>query len=62
MLDLMESNLEPEIGNEPTGEIRCLYLTAPKVGEMPGWKARFSPRAGVFRTIDCYRHMLAPGT
>lgn len=62
ILDLMESNLEPEIRNEATGEIRRQYLSASKAREMLGWKPRFSLREGLIRTIDWYRHMLAPGS
>ena len=62
ILDLMESNLEPEIRNEATGEIRRQYLSASKAREILGWEPRFSLREGLIRTIDWYRHMLAPGT
>ena len=62
ILDLMESNLEPDVRNEATGEIRRQYLSASRAREVLGWKPRFSLREGLTRTIEWYRRRLAPGT
>ena len=62
ILDLMASELEPDVRNEATGEIRRQYLSARKAREMLGWKPRFSLRDGLIKTIDWYRRMLVPGS
>jgi CDP-glucose 4,6-dehydratase len=55
ILKLMNSDLEPEIRNEATNEIRCQYLSAAKAREMLGWKPMYQLEEGLGRTIDWYR-------
>jgi CDP-glucose 4,6-dehydratase len=59
ILNLMRSDLKPEIRNEATGEIRNQYLSAQKARKILGWKPRFTLEEGLNRTIDWYRKFLA---
>ena len=59
ILALMDSDLEPEIRNEATGEIRRQFLSAAHARETLGWAPRFTLDEGLRRTIAWYRHMLA---
>ena len=58
MLKLMNSNLELDIRNEATNEIRCQYLSAAKARERLGWRPLFQLEDGLVRTIDWYRNLL----
>jgi CDP-glucose 4,6-dehydratase len=58
LLDLMNSDLQPDIRNEATNEIPHQYLSAAKAREMLGWKPLFSLDEGLRRTIDWYRDFL----
>jgi CDP-glucose 4,6-dehydratase len=58
ILRLMGSDLEPDIKNEATNEIRCQYLSAAKARERLGWKPLFQMEDGLTRTIDWYRAFL----
>lgn len=62
ILRLMESDLEPDVRNEASGEIRYQYLSAEKARRVLGWAPRFSLEDGLTRTIAWYREMLAPRT
>jgi CDP-glucose 4,6-dehydratase len=55
ILNLMESELEPEIRNEASNEIRAQYLDATKAQTMLDWKANFSLADGLTKTIDWYK-------
>ncbi|HSD65212.1 MAG TPA: NAD-dependent epimerase/dehydratase family protein [Vicinamibacteria bacterium] len=55
---LMGSDLEPEIRNEATGEIRSQYLSAEKARRELGWRPLFELDAALERTIDWYRRAL----
>jgi len=55
---LMGSELEPEIRNEVTNEIRRQYLSAEKARRMFGWRPLFDLEGGLARTIDWYRDFL----
>ena len=59
---LMGSNLEPEIRNEATNEIRCQYLSAAKARERLGWKPRFQLESGLKLTIEWYRNLFGVET
>jgi len=59
ILDLMGSDLQPEVRNEASGEIRRQYLSAALARERLGWKPRFSLDEGLLRTIDWYRAAIA---
>ncbi|MFH0851786.1 MAG: NAD-dependent epimerase/dehydratase family protein, partial [Candidatus Peregrinibacteria bacterium] len=55
ILTLMDSNLQPEILNEATNEIRHQYLSAAKARKILGWKPLFDLEAGLRTTIEWYR-------
>jgi CDP-glucose 4,6-dehydratase len=55
ILAAMESNLEPEIRNEATNEIRHQYLTADKARRLLQWSPLFDLDGGLRRTIAWYR-------
>jgi CDP-glucose 4,6-dehydratase len=58
LLHLLNSNLEPEIRNEATNEIRHQYLSAAKAREVLEWKPLFTLDEGLGRTIDWYKTFL----
>lgn len=55
---LMKSNLEPEIRNEATNEIRHQYLSAEKARRLLGWRPLFTLDEGLSQTISWYRKFL----
>jgi CDP-glucose 4,6-dehydratase len=55
ILKLMDSNLEPEIHNEVTNEIRHQYLSAEKAKKILGWHPLFTLDDGLKKTIEWYR-------
>ncbi len=59
ILNLMGSDLKPDVRNEATNEIRHQYLSAKKAREVLGWQPRFSLDEGLRRTIEWYRDYLA---
>jgi CDP-glucose 4,6-dehydratase len=58
ILKLMQSDLQPDIRNEASGEIRDQYLSAEKAKRVLGWQASHSLDDGLARTIDWYRDFL----
>jgi len=58
ILKLMRSELEPDIKNEASNEIKCQYLSAAKARERLGWKPLFQLEDGLTRTIDWYKKSL----
>ncbi|HVF09321.1 MAG TPA: hypothetical protein VNA16_00870, partial [Abditibacteriaceae bacterium] len=60
ILKLMDADLEPEIRNEASNEIRYQYLSAEKARRLLDWQPRFDMDAGLQRTITWYREFLAP--
>jgi len=58
ILKLMNSNLEPEVRNEATNEIRHQYLSAEKARRHLDWHPLFTLEEGLGRTIDWYRDFL----
>jgi CDP-glucose 4,6-dehydratase len=54
----MNSELEPEIRNEASNEIRHQYLSASKAREYFDWKPRFSLDEGLEHTIKWYKELL----
>ena len=56
VLDLMQSDLEPEVRNEASNEIRHQYLSARKSREVLGWLPLFALDDGLRLTIEWYRH------
>ncbi len=55
ILELMDSDLEPDVRNEATNEIRHQYLSAAKAKSMLEWQPHFTLDEGLRRTIDWYK-------
>ena len=58
ILKLTNSDLEPEIRNETSNEIRHQYLTAEKARKTLNWKPQFTLDEGLSRTIAWYQKFL----
>jgi CDP-glucose 4,6-dehydratase len=58
ILKLMGSELQPEILNQTTNEIRHQYLSAAKARQMLDWKPLFTLDEGLQQTISWYRDFL----
>lgn len=58
ILALMGSDLEPEVRNEASHEIRHQYLSAAKARAVLGWRPLFTLEEGLQRTIAWYREFL----
>jgi len=58
ILALMGSDLEPEVRNEASHEIRHQYLSAAKARAVLGWQPLFTLEEGLQRTIAWYREFL----
>lgn len=56
---MMDSNVEPEVRNEASNEIRHQYLSAAKARRVLGWAPQFTLDTGLERTIAWYREFLA---
>ena len=61
ILKLMESDLEPEIRNEATNEIRSQFLSAAKARERLGWSPICQLDEGLRQTIQWYRRFFGAG-
>jgi CDP-glucose 4,6-dehydratase len=62
VLAVMErKDLEPEVRNEASNEIREQYLAAGKARRLLGWKPRFTLDEGLQRTAAWYRKQLDDG-
>jgi CDP-glucose 4,6-dehydratase len=55
ILSLMDSELEPDVRNEATNEIRHQYLDSSKARQVLSWQPLFSLEEGLSRTIAWYR-------
>ena len=55
ILGRMGANLEPDVRNEASAEIREQYLSAAKAREQLGWRPEVSLDEGLARTIAWYR-------
>lgn len=55
ILAAMRSDLQPDIRNEVSNEIRAQYLDAAKAREQLGWRPLFDIDEGLRLTIDWYR-------
>jgi CDP-glucose 4,6-dehydratase len=55
ILTLMGSDLEPDVRNEASNEIRHQYLSAAKARQMLGWRPLFTLNQGLQATIAWYR-------
>src|SRR5438445_6927737 len=58
ILSLMHSDLELDIRNETTNEIRHQYLSAARARRELGWQPLFTLDEGLRKTIDWYREFL----
>jgi CDP-glucose 4,6-dehydratase len=54
------ADLEPEVRNQASHEIREQFLSAEKARELLGWRSRFSLDEGLRRTCAWYRALLEP--
>jgi CDP-glucose 4,6-dehydratase len=54
----MGSDLQPDIRNEVSNEIRRQYLNAAKARQILGWAPRFTLDQGLELTIQWYREFL----
>ena len=61
LLKLMKSDLDPEVRNEASNEIRHQYLSAAKARRLLGWKPLFDLDSGLVKTIAWYQEFLAHG-
>ena len=59
---LMHSDVEPEVRNEATNEIRHQYLSATKARDVLGWRPLFSLDEGLQHTIAWYTEFLGAQT
>jgi CDP-glucose 4,6-dehydratase len=59
ILNVMGSNLEPEIRNEASNEIRHQYLDATKARQMLGWSPSFTLETGLRATLAWYQAYFA---
>ncbi|MHB8471000.1 MAG: GDP-mannose 4,6-dehydratase [Gaiellaceae bacterium] len=57
--ELMRSELEPEVRNEASNEIRRQYLNAEKARRELGWAPLYTLDEGLGRTIEWYRRFFA---
>ncbi len=55
LLAVMGSNLEPDVRNEASNEIKSQYLDATKARTMLNWSPSFSLETGLLSTIEWYR-------
>jgi len=59
ILDAMESNLEPDVRNEASHEIKSQYLDAGKAKRMLDWSPTFTLDAGLRATVAWYKAYFA---
>jgi CDP-glucose 4,6-dehydratase len=58
IINLMDANIEPEIRNGVTNEIRKQYLSAEKARTLLGWQPLFTLDQGLEKTIKWYQKFL----
>jgi CDP-glucose 4,6-dehydratase len=59
ILGLMGTDLEPDIRNEASNEIRAQFLSAAKARETLDWAPLYSLDEGLRRTVAWYSDLLA---
>ncbi|MBK5296208.1 MAG: GDP-mannose 4,6-dehydratase [Vicinamibacteria bacterium] len=59
ILAVLQSDLEPEVRNEASNEIRSQYLDASKARALLNWAPTFTLEAGLHATVAWYRQHLA---
>lgn len=62
ILKSMGSDLQPEVRNGASHEIRCQYLSADKARRLLGWQPLFDLDSGMQKTIEWYRDFLGDGS
>jgi len=60
ILLLMRSDLEPDVRNEASNEIRHQFLNAEKARQMLHWQPLYTLEEGLDRTVAWYRRFLEP--
>ncbi len=60
ILELMGSDLTPEVRNEASNEIKHQYLSAAKARRMLDWEPLFTLNGGLEKTIRWYTEFLTP--
>ena len=60
ILALMGSDLEPEVRNEASNEIKHQYLSAAKARRILDWEPLFTLDGGLEKTIRWYTEFLTP--
>lgn len=58
ILNLMESELEPDVRNEASNEILHQYLSAARAREVLGWQPSFTLEEGLKTTVGWYKNFL----
>jgi CDP-glucose 4,6-dehydratase len=58
ILAIMGSNLEPDVRNEASNEIRKQFLSAAKARRVLDWRPLFTLEQGLAKTVDWYRSFL----
>ena len=56
IINIMGSDLKPELLNQSTNEIQDQYLSAKKAKKMLKWKSKYTLECGLKETIDWYTH------
>lgn len=59
ILEVMDAQLEPDVRNEVSHEIRHQYLSAARARNILGWAPLFTPEEGLRRTISWYQEFFA---
>ena len=57
----MDSDLEPDVRNEASNEIRHQYLSAAKARALLGWAPHFDLETGLRKTIAWYKEFFSRG-
>ena len=58
IIELMKSDLEPDVRNVATNEIRHQYLSSAKARQLLNWRPLFTLDEGLMRTINWYNEFL----
>ena len=58
IIHIMESNVNPDIRNEATNEIRNQYLSAKKARTLLNWHPLFTLDDGLSKTVEWYKKFL----
>jgi CDP-glucose 4,6-dehydratase len=56
IIDMMDSDLKPDLLNQATNEIQDQYLSSTKAKKLLNWESKYSLDVGLKETIDWYTH------